>query len=89
MANFFNSQIATVYGRLLSYVTPHWRVILIAFVAMLFYSGANFFVPFIMRDVMATLDDIGRGGSTLVPVWLLLTFAVRGSTDFVAVYGLG
>jgi subfamily B ATP-binding cassette protein MsbA len=89
MANFFNSQVATVYGRLLSYVTPHWRVILIAFVAMLFYSGANFFVPFIMRDVMATLDDIGRGGSTLVPVWLLLTFAVRGSTDFVAVYGLG
>ncbi len=89
MANFLNSQVATVYGRLLSYVTPHWRVILIALVAMLFYSGANFFVPFIMRDVMATLDDIGRGGSSLVPVWLLLTFAVRGSTDFVAVYGLG
>ncbi|NNC66360.1 MAG: lipid A export permease/ATP-binding protein MsbA [Gammaproteobacteria bacterium] len=89
MANFFNSQVATVYGRLLSYVTPHWRVILIALVAMLFYSGANFFVPFIMRDVMATLDDIGRGSGTLVPVWLLLTFAVRGTTDFVAVYGLG
>ncbi|NIW25618.1 MAG: lipid A export permease/ATP-binding protein MsbA [Gammaproteobacteria bacterium] len=89
MANFLNSQVATVYGRLLSYVTPHWRVVLIALVAMLFYSGANFFVPFIMRDVMATLNDIGRGGGTLVPVWLLLTFAVRGSTDFVAVYGLG
>lgn len=89
MANFLNSQVATVYGRLFSYVTPHWRVILIALVAMLFYSGANFFVPFIMRDVMATLGDIGRGGGTLVPLWLLLTFAVRGSTDFIAVYGLG
>jgi subfamily B ATP-binding cassette protein MsbA len=89
MANFLNSQVATVYGRLFGYVTPHWRVILIALVAMLFYSGANFFVPFIMRDVMATLGDIGRGGGTLVPLWLLLTFAVRGSTDFIAVYGLG
>ncbi len=89
MAKFLNSQVATVYGRLLSYVIPHWRVVLVALVAMLFYSGANFFVPFIMRDVMATLNDIGRGGGTLVPLWLLLTFAVRGSTDFVAVYGLG
>ena len=89
MADLLNSQVVTVYGRLIGYVVPHWRVVLIALVAMLFYSGANFFVPFIMRDVMATLNDLGRGGGTLIPLWLLLTFAVRGSTDFVAVYGLG
>jgi len=88
-ANFLDSQVATVYRRLFGYVTPHWRVILIALAAMVFYSAANAFVPFIMRDVVATLGDVGRGGGTLVPVWLLLTFTVRGSTDFIAVYGLG
>jgi len=89
MASYLDTPVATVYRRLFGYVMPHWRVILIAIVAMLFYSGANAFVPFLMRDVIATLGDVGRGGGTYVPLWLLLTFAVRGSTDFVAVYGLG
>jgi subfamily B ATP-binding cassette protein MsbA len=84
-----DGQTFAVYRRLFHYVTPHWRVVLGAVVAMVFYSAANGYVPFLLRDIISTLDEEGRGGGSLVPVFVLLTFAVRGVTDFVAVYGLG
>ncbi len=78
-----------VYRRLFEYVTPHWRVILGAIIAMVFYSAANGYVPFLLRDIIDTLGEVGRGGGTYIPLYVLLAFAVRGVTDFVAVYGLG
>jgi subfamily B ATP-binding cassette protein MsbA len=84
-----DGRVAAVYRRLFMYVTPHWKVILGAVVAMLFYSAANGYVPFLLRDIIDTLGDVGRGGGTFVPLLVLATFAVRGLTDFVAVYGLG
>ncbi|HSG65205.1 MAG TPA: lipid A export permease/ATP-binding protein MsbA [Gammaproteobacteria bacterium] len=89
MASYFDSRVATVYRRLFMYVVPHWRVIVGAVVAMVFYSAANGYVPFLLRDIIDTLNDVGRGGGSFVPLLVLLTFAVRGLTDFVAVYGLG
>ncbi len=89
MAANLDGQILAVYRRLFHYVTPHWRVILGAVVAMVFYSAANGYVPFLLRDIIGTLDDAGRGGGSWIPILVLLTFAVRGVTDFVAVYGLG
>jgi len=78
-----------VYRRLLAYVTPHWRVIALAVVAMVLYSGANAAVPAIIKSVIETLSDAGRTGGYFIPLWVLLVAAVRGVTDFVAVYGLG
>ena len=89
MTAYLDSRVATVYRRLFMYVTPHWRVILGAIVAMVFYSAANGYVPFLLRDIINTLDEAGRGGGSAVPVLVLVTFAVRGITDFIAVYGLG
>ena len=89
MVLLLDSGAVSVYGRLLRYVTPHWRVIAGAVVAMIFYSGANAVVPFLMKDVIETLGDVGRSSGGYIPLVLLATFAVRGSTDFVAVYGLG
>jgi ATP-binding cassette, subfamily B, bacterial MsbA len=79
----------SVYRRLLSYVTPHWRVIALAVSAMILYSGANAAVPAIIKSVIETLGDAGRSGDSLIPIILLFIAAVRGVTDFVAVYGLG
>ena len=56
---------------------------------MLLYSGANAVVPFIMKAVIDTLGDAGRSGGGYIPLMLLAAAAVRGTTDFVAVYGLG
>ncbi len=89
MVSLLDSDAVSVYRRLISYVTPHWKVIAGAVAAMLLYSGANAVVPFIMKAVIDTLGDAGRSGGGYIPLMLLAAAAVRGSTDFVAVYGLG
>ncbi len=89
MVSLLDSGAASVYRRLISYVTPHWKVIAGAVAAMLLYSGANAVVPFIMKAVIDTLGDAGRSGGGYIPLMLLAAAAVRGTTDFVAVYGLG
>lgn len=89
MAAFLNSDVVTVYRRLFTYVTPHWKIIVAAVVAMVIYSSANAYVPFIIRDVIEILGDEGRSGAQYIPLILLATAAVRGVTDFAAVYGLG
>ena len=84
------SHVAAVYRRLLRYVVPHWRVIPAAFAGMILVAAANAYVPFLMSQVMGALEEGGRGaGSLLIPLLLLVTFIVRGSADFAAVYGLG
>ncbi len=89
MAWFLNSSTVSVYRRLFAYVIPHWKVISAAVLAMVVYSAANAYVPFIIEDVIETLGDAGRTGANYIPFILLATAAVRGVTDFVAVYGLG
>lgn len=79
-----------VYRRLLTYVRPHWKMLPIALVAMIIAAGTNAVVPFLMSQVVETLETGNRGeGSLLIPLLLLITFLVRASVDFVSVYGLG
>ncbi|MFP6829112.1 MAG: lipid A export permease/ATP-binding protein MsbA [Gammaproteobacteria bacterium] len=89
MAALLDSGAVSVYRRLFTYVTPHWRVIAVAVGAMFFFSAANGYVPFLIEDVIETLGDAGRTGGGYVPLIILVTAAVRGITDFVSVYGLG
>ena len=89
MAWYLNSSTVSVYRRLFAYVIPHWKVISAAVLAMVVYSAANAYVPFIIEDVIETLGDAGRTGANYIPFILLATAAVRGVTDFAAVYGLG
>ena len=80
-----DSQLIAIYRRLLSYVSPHVPVIVAAVVAMLIYSAANACVPLIMREVIGTLEESGRGGSRIiVPLMLAGAFLVRGTTDSVS-----
>ena len=84
-----DSQLISIYRRLLRYVRPHLPVIAAAVVAMLLYSAANACVPLIMREVIGTLEQSGRSGSrVIVPLMLAGAFLIRGTTDFIAVCGL-
>ena len=79
-----------VYRRLLSYLAPHWKVLPITLVAMVVAAGSNGVVPYLMSEVVEVLESEGRGaGSLLVPLLLFVTFMVRATVDFIAVYGLG
>ncbi len=84
------SHVVTVYRRLLHYVAPHWKVVPGAVIAMILVAGANSLVPLLLSQIVEQLGDEGRtGGSLFIPSMLLIVFAIRGSADFVAVYGLG
>ena len=83
------SHLITIYKRLLRYVIPHWRVIPLALVGMVFVAASNAYIPFLMSQVIETLEDGGRaGGSLYIPLVLFLTFIVRGVADFGAVCSL-
>ena len=89
MSFWLDSQLIAIYRRLLRYVSPYVPVIAAAVVSMLIYSAANACVPLIMREVIGTLEESGRSGSrVIVPLMLAGAFLVRGTTDFVAVFGL-
>jgi len=86
---YSRSHVVMVYRRLLRYVIPHRKVIPPAVIAMLCVTGANAYVPFLMSQVFEQLEQVGRaGGSFFVSGMLLITFAVRGTGDFVAIVGL-
>ena len=83
------SHLITIYKRLLRYVIPHWRVIPLALVGMVFVAASNAYIPFLMSQVIEALEDGGRaGGSLYIPLVLFLTFIVRGVADFGAVCSL-
>ena len=83
------SHLMTIYKRLLRYVIPHWRVIPLALVGMVFVAASNAYIPFLMSQVIEALEDGGRaGGSLYIPLVLFLTFIVRGVADFGAVCSL-
>ena len=83
-------QVVQVFRRLLSYVAPHWKVLPIALTALIVAAGSNAVVPFLMSEVVEILESEGRGdGSLLIPLLVLVTFLVRATVDFIAVYGLG
>ena len=68
---------------------PHWNVLLISMISMVFYSLANAAVPYLMETIINALGSLNELNSYFVPVLLLVIFTIRGFTDVVTVYGLG
>jgi subfamily B ATP-binding cassette protein MsbA len=79
---------AHVYRRLLAYVRPYWKVILGTVLATILDAMVYAAVPFIMKQVIAVLQDTGRSGSYYIPLLIAILFPIRGTMDFLAVYGL-
>ncbi len=77
-----------IYRRLVAYVRPHKAVVAGAVAAMIVHAFADAAVPALIKQVIAVLEDSGRHGSYLIPVLIVILFPVRGTMDFLAVYGL-
>jgi subfamily B ATP-binding cassette protein MsbA len=88
MAAAFGSGAIGIYRRLLAYVRPYRRVVAWALVAAVLNSAADAVVPFLMRAVIAELEGGGRTGGVAIPLAIAVLFPVRGTLDFLAVYGL-
>lgn len=87
----------TVLKRLLRYVRPYRLVIVPAAFAMIVYALATGLVPFFMEDVfeqfqqqlLGTADESeGLLDALRIPLLLVVVFVLRGTMDFLTIYGL-
>ena len=86
-----NADALAAYRRLLAYLKPQQRRVLIAACsASVLYAGVAYWVPGIMARVFALF---GTAPPTLqnalvVPLLIVVALGIRGITDFLIVYGL-
>ena len=76
-----------LYGRLLSYVKPYWRMFVLSIVALILTAATEpllpaLFKPLLDQGFVAKDQDFIRW----IPVLLLALFIVRGITSFVSTY---
>lgn len=78
------------YRRLLSYLWPYWKRLLLSVICMLFVSGSNLIVPWIIKDMVdQVLTDKNVQMLYAIIVAILVIFAIRGVTTFGHRYLMG
>jgi subfamily B ATP-binding cassette protein MsbA len=85
-----NPEVVRVYRRLLTYVRPYWLIIVPAVMATVIYSGLTGVVPFFMEGVTDELvnEALGSSNQYRIPILIAVVFALRGTMEFLTVYGL-
>jgi len=76
-----------LYGRLLAYVKPHWRMFALSIVALILTAATEPLLPALFKPL---LDQgfVAKDQAFIrwVPVLLLALFMVRGLTSFISTY---
>ena len=78
----------SVYRRLLGYVRPHWPLVAAAVVPATIYAVVGTAVPLLMSEVIERLQDAARQNAWQIPLLVAVLFPIRGTVDFLIVYGL-
>ncbi len=85
-----------VYGRLLSYVRPHWKAALIALAGAALFAATTWgFFRFLQTFLNDAFDQARSGGPQptylvwFVPISIVVLFLLRGIGDYVANYFTG
>ena len=78
------------YRRLLTYLWPYWKRLLVSVICMLFVSASNLIVPWIIKDMV---DDVLMAKNVqmlyAIIVAILVIFVIRGLTTFGHRYLMG
>ena len=73
----------TGYRRLLGFLWPHWKVLLVAAICMIIVSGSNLILPWIIKDIV---DEVLAEKNIQMLYWviaaILVIFLIRGFTTF-------
>ena len=78
-----------LYLRLLNYVRPYWRVFAASLIGMMVVAVTEPLVPALMKPMLdGTFVHKDQAMMRLVPVIILLIFAVRGIATFVGTYAI-
>jgi subfamily B ATP-binding cassette protein MsbA len=81
---------AATYRRLLGYARRHLWIIVAAVVPATIYAAIGSAFPALMTEAFERLQDSARNSENAwqVPLALVALFAIRGTMDFLTVYGL-
>jgi subfamily B ATP-binding cassette protein MsbA len=81
---------AATYRRLLRYARPHWWIVAAAIVPVSIYAAIGTAFPVLMTEIFEQLQDSARNAANAwqIPLGLVVLFAIRGTADFLTVYGL-
>jgi subfamily B ATP-binding cassette protein MsbA len=84
------SSAAATYRRLLRYLRPHWLLVAAAVVPAAIYAVVGTAVPLLMSEFMRQLEDTARNAANAWqwPLIIAVLFPIRGTMDFLTVYGL-
>lgn len=78
------------YRRLLSYLKPYWKLLIVSIIFMLFVSASNLVVPWIIKDVIdKVLDNKDLTMLYMIIVAIMVTFFIRAITTFGHRYLMG
>lgn len=78
-----------LYRRLLSYVSPYRSVFIFTFIGMAVVAATQPVFPYLLKVIIDN-GFIGKDDKliSMVPVYLILLFTVRGAASFVSAYGM-
>jgi subfamily B ATP-binding cassette protein MsbA len=81
---------AATYRRLLRYLRPHWLLVAAAIIPAAIYAVVGTAVPLLMSEVIDRLQDAVRNSASAwqIPLLIAVLFPIRGTMDFLTVYGL-
>ena len=81
---------AATYRRLLRYLRPHWLIVVAAVIPASIYALVGTAVPLLMSEVIDRLQDAVRNPASAwqIPLLIAVLFPIRGTMDFLTVYGL-
>ncbi len=78
------------YRRLLQFLWPHWKVLLVAVICMVVVSGSNLILPWIIKDIV---DQVLTEKNVEMLYWVIAAiigiFLIRGITTFGNRYLMG
>ncbi|MEA5446606.1 lipid A export permease/ATP-binding protein MsbA [Gammaproteobacteria bacterium AB-CW1] len=76
-----------VYRRLLRYVVPHWRIFLLAVIAMAIFAVSQAGFPAILQPLMdESLVARDPEAIRIIPILLMGLFVIRGITGFLSTF---
>jgi len=84
------SDVVGIYRRLLRYVKPHLKLLIVALVAAVIHAAADATLPLLMEQVGAYLADSQdvRPWARHIPLLIIVISMLRAVMDFVTVYFL-
>src|SRR5688572_3425708 len=84
------SSAAATYRRLLRYLRPHWLIVVAVVIPASIYALVGTAVPWLMSEVIDRLEEATRNPASAwqIPLAIAVLFPIRGTMDFLTVYGL-